>query len=414
MTRRNEDSGLIDLDALMREATVRDTVERHEAPPQSAVAAPPPTPAPVAVRPEARIEAPPPPPTSKAVLPPPSTSSSRMVEEKRPDSAKPSSTKSEKTPTPPIVLDRRPANDIAAPVVVMPAKSVPPAPSTLPSKLEPESLDAVTTPVPPRAERVEREATATARAFALPIAKEASPPAPQRGRSKGVVIGAVLALVAAAGVFAVVRSQRAANAQAATVVAPPVGHSNDNRTAAAAPANADPAPAPAGLNADDLPAVASAAPTPSARVATRGAGHAPAKAEGPAPAATLTEAALEAATPSGAGDLGDAMRGAVGPRDRAAANATEGAGGSNASQVRPSPGAVVGALGSVLPAARACLSADDTVRSGLVVFKSDGTVARVEIKGGKPEDECVRSALAKAKVAPFVDESFSTRVTVRP
>ena len=108
------------------------------------------------------------------------------------------------------------------------------------------------------------------------------------------------------------------------------------------------------------------------------------------------------------------MRGAVGPREQAENTATEKSSGPNASQVRPSPGAVVGALGSVLPEARACLSSDDAARSGLVVFKSDGSVARVEIKGSKPEDDCVRSALSKAKVAPFVDETFSTRVTVRP
>ena len=131
--------------------------------------------------------------------------------------------------------------------------------------------------------------------------------------------------------------------------------------------------------------------------------------------AVLTEADLAGGGPSAAGDLGDAMRGAVGAKDKEnAEKPVETTTGPNAKQVRPSPGAVVGARGSVLPTARACLQPDDSARSGLIVFNNDGSVARVDIKGSKPEDECVRAALSKAKVAPFVDETFSTRVTVRP
>ncbi len=113
--------------------------------------------------------------------------------------------------------------------------------------------------------------------------------------------------------------------------------------------------------------------------------------------------------------LGDAMRNAVGDRERAGESATHEPSGPGASQVRPSPGAVVGALGSVLPNARACLGPDDPIRSGLVVFRSDGTVARVDLQGAKrTTDDCVKTALSNAKVSPFLDESFATRVTVRP
>lgn len=112
-------------------------------------------------------------------------------------------------------------------------------------------------------------------------------------------------------------------------------------------------------------------------------------------------------------DLGEAMRGAVGDHD-APTRPTEPGPTAAAAQLHPSQGALVGAIGAVLPSARACLGPDDPARTGLVVFRSDGAVARVDLGGGTTEDECVRKALAKAKVAPFVEESFSTRVTVRP
>lgn len=113
--------------------------------------------------------------------------------------------------------------------------------------------------------------------------------------------------------------------------------------------------------------------------------------------------------------LGDAMRNAVGDHERAGESATHEPSGPGAAQVRPSPGAVVGALGSVLPGARACLGPDDPIRNGLVVFRSDGTVARVDLQGAKrTTDDCVKTALSNAKVSPFLDETFATRVTVRP
>lgn len=87
---------------------------------------------------------------------------------------------------------------------------------------------------------------------------------------------------------------------------------------------------------------------------------------------------------------------------------------STPTQLRPSAGAVNGAIRTVLPAARACLGAGERERSVSVVFRSDGSVARVELFGNAPEDDCVRGALARAKLSPFADESFSVRITVRP
>ena len=86
----------------------------------------------------------------------------------------------------------------------------------------------------------------------------------------------------------------------------------------------------------------------------------------------------------------------------------------NARTLRPPPGAVIGALNAVLPAARGCLGPDDAIRVGTVTFRSDGVVAKVELANARESDECVKSAIARARVEPFADDSFTTRVTVRP
>ena len=109
------------------------------------------------------------------------------------------------------------------------------------------------------------------------------------------------------------------------------------------------------------------------------------------------------------------MREAVGPRSSADIAVADSTRGGAARQLKPSPGAVLGAISSVLPAARACLGEDDAVRSATIVFKSDGTVARVELAGSAhAADDCIRSALSKARTMPFVDDTFAARATVRP
>lgn len=421
MTRRNEDSGLIDLDALMREAG-GSAETPHAAP----------TPAPTAVRP-APTSVPEPAPSGPPTVRPPA----RVARDKA--ASAPSYAEGDVVDIAPVrsAPASRPSADAPAPAsAAKPARastppassasageraqagagektaSVPPAPSTTPSKLWPDSLEAVTTePLP----RVAEEGEPAGVAATAPV-KASAPP---RGR-RGALLAAALALVALAGAFAVVRARGASDGVATASPPGPTARADDAPPSGAAAAPAGEAPGDLGASMDDLPTAVTAAASASASVARPTSARvngAVAKAQAddePAPAATLTEAALAPSGASAAGDLGDAMRGAVGAREQAKSDGTETTSGPNASQVRPSPGAVVGALGSVLPAARACLGPDDPVRSGLVVFKSDGTVARVELRGSKPEDECVRSALAKAKVAPFVDDTFSTRVTVRP
>ncbi len=133
----------------------------------------------------------------------------------------------------------------------------------------------------------------------------------------------------------------------------------------------------------------------------------------PEPAMTsVVSSVLLPDTPATDSDLGGAMRSAVGARDDVPRTTTNEE--SNARQLRPAPGAVVGAIQAALPEARACLGPDDPIRRGEIVFRSDGSVEKVELEGARATDACIRQALSKAKVAPFVDERFATRVTVRP
>jgi hypothetical protein len=84
---------------------------------------------------------------------------------------------------------------------------------------------------------------------------------------------------------------------------------------------------------------------------------------------------------------------------------------------RPSSGAAQAAVGAVLGAARACIAGHSAPSSATLVFGSSGEVERVSVSGpaaGTPAAGCVESALKKARVQPFVADSFSLGVTVRP
>jgi hypothetical protein len=85
--------------------------------------------------------------------------------------------------------------------------------------------------------------------------------------------------------------------------------------------------------------------------------------------------------------------------------------------MRPSQGALQGALGAVMPSARACLGPDDAISHAAITFGSDGSVVSVGVSGGaagKPAEECIRAALMKARVAPFAQPTFTGSATVRP
>lgn len=270
----------------------------------------------------------------------------------------------------------------------------------------PDSLEAVVVAAPVSAPRV----AVTPRL--PPLVEAPRPPRAARPKARRAVrVAAALAL--AAGLVVVVRrAPRVAEvpmptelvAVAAAKPAPVPAPSHDGL--------ADPASLPVAEEpAHDALRVAPAAP--SARAAAARPSTA-AKPEAPAAPDDAELRAAMAAAPAGApGDLGAALRTAVGAKDEATSAKVDTTD-PNARQLRPSQGAVVGAINSVLPGARACLGPDDPIRSGSIVFRADGAVARVDMKGEKDADACIRAALAKARVAPFVDDTFTTRVTVRP
>ena len=278
----------------------------------------------------------------------------------------------------------------------------------------------------------------------------ASAPAPRR-RSPGRAIGFVVALAAvAAGSFFAVRTIQhsgaaaqspavakaeapAAVAETAGKVAPPPltpagdpgidplslpkkevaaagahhathgwkpSHSGQSLVAKADPKAAkdeeetESAPEPAAPKAPEAKqAVAAAEPAPAAQP----------------PAATSLLSSIKAATDSNAAP-------ATGNDTPVPAAASPGGGAGGAMQ-RPSQGAVTGALGAVLPAARECLGEDDGVSRARVVFGSDGSVQSVSLTGfsaGKPSEACIKGALSKAHVPPFAESSYGATVTVRP
>jgi hypothetical protein len=126
-------------------------------------------------------------------------------------------------------------------------------------------------------------------------------------------------------------------------------------------------------------------------------------------------------TPSGPeGDLGKAMGAAVGAEGKAS-QATPAAGpgpqfAAGSVPQKPSQGAVTGAIGAVLPGARACLGPDDPVSRAAITFTSAGTVQSVSVSGGaagKAAEGCIKGALSKAKLAPFAEPTYTANITVR-
>ena len=166
----------------------------------------------------------------------------------------------------------------------------------------------------------------------------------------------------------------------------------------------------AGTSLSDLPPAASVTASASAVPASTAV-----RAAVPQPAASAQLVAMTDTAPASSGDLGGAMREAVGPRPSADVAVEAPTNGESARQLRPSPGAVVGAIGSVMAEARVCLGDSGIVRHATIVFRSDGTVARVDIAGTpNVADECIRGALSKARTMPFVEDTFAAKATVRP
>ena len=285
-----------------------------------------------------------------------------------------------------------PPTPLPATVRAVPQPQPTPTPAPTPRPKATESLDGIAAVSPPAYEELLDTDAATPRA-------KKSPP---RSRKGAAFTAAALCLAAAAAFVLYQRDRSApapikiASAPTAAVVAPRPAQT----------AQTERAPEPGGVDLNALPAATAVTTTPPAPIAI----NVPAAAAAAKPAATTLALPVTEGEP---GDLGDAMRskaGSMGTKEDTAPSESS----RNARQVRPSPGAVLGAINAALPAARACLGEDDPIRSGTIVFRSDGSVARVDLDGSRPVDPCVKGALMKARVEPFLDDSFTTRLTVRP
>jgi hypothetical protein len=85
--------------------------------------------------------------------------------------------------------------------------------------------------------------------------------------------------------------------------------------------------------------------------------------------------------------------------------------------LKPVLGAVQGAVGTALPAARACLGPDDPIARATLTFRSDGTVEDVAVAGdstARQAEACIRKALLAARLPPFRAPTFTWTATVRP
>ncbi len=235
--------------------------------------------------------------------------------------------------------------------------------------------------------------------------------------------GLVAAAAIAAGGFLFVQSQRAKapDAVGTKEASPPV-------VATVAPVQPAPTAEPAAPVSESVNAAPDtktpdtkahvapkAVPANGARVAAKEVAEAP-KAE---EAAKLSTKDLPPSAAGQEGDLGKAMGAAVGADGKpiqpaAGANGPQFAAGSVPQ--KPSQGAVTGAIGAVLPGARACLGPDDPVSRASITFTSAGSVQSVSVSGGaagKPAEGCIKAALGRAKVAPFAEPAYTANVTVR-
>jgi hypothetical protein len=243
-----------------------------------------------------------------------------------------------------------------------------------------------------------------------------------------VTLGGIVAAAAvAAGVFVGMhraeRSESPATPAAAPVAPPPAVPAAQSPNEA--PQSAPIVPAVRGVDPSTLPPAtrsvagvsAPSAPKPKAPSVT------PAPTTDPAPEAVIPAATATAAPTADKQSLEALMHQAVGVTSSPAPAATTTADSpvaameSGSAPLKPPQGAIQGALGVSLPAARGCLGPDDPISHATITFRSDGSAQKVSISGGavgKPAEACIRSALMNTRVPPFVQATFTASTTVRP
>lgn len=264
-----------------------------------------------------------------------------------------------------------------------------------------------------------------------PAAKEA--PANENRSVTPILVGVGLIAVIGLGVVLTRKPEASATPlQGATVVSaepsktsmPEVKAAVSAPEVKAAPLASGPEPGVVDINALAAPDGSHrAAPRASGLAVHHGADHgkegavasaAPVVSAAPAP----EPVASAAPRPMGSvGDLQEEMRKRVGATDQPVEQPVAGGGGNPAAkQEKPSNAAVLGALGAVRGAVKACIADTDKPTRISVVFQSDGSVRSVSVSGGATggAEACVQAAVRKARVAPFMADSFSTSFSVSP
>ena len=224
-----------------------------------------------------------------------------------------------------------------------------------------------------------------------------SPPSTRspRHRTAFFLGGLGAAVLAAACVFAVVRTR----APEPTAAAPSV---------ASASVMAEPAPAPAAAPAESSVAESPSETPPLETLAQQAPAH-PEKKSGSRPTASGKKPVA-----SSKGAKKDVPPASSDPMMRIAAAPTDSTG---AVPQKPSNGAVQAGLSAVLPKARACLRGDEGASRVTLTFDSSGKVQSSSLAGPaskKPAEACIKAALGKMKLPPFAEPKFSAIVTVRP
>jgi hypothetical protein len=298
-----------------------------------------------------------------------------------------------------------------------PIPSMPPIPASVPPVST--AMPAASTPIGPVA-----QAATSSQVAHLPKKKSGS------GATIALLFGGLVAVsAAAAGTFFFMkhRAQQQLAAMTTTPASPPAATptaATPDTTPAPMAAQADPTPATDDTSMQVTNGKVASRSNAMKGLAIKGATNTAA----PPPAAAKEEPAKvsqadipKTAAAGPAGSLGDEMKKAVGDSDKAG-NPVPAAGPSGPQfapgsvPTKPSQGAVTGALGAVLPAARQCLGPDDPISRAIVVFGSNGSVQSISVSGGaagKPAEGCIKNALKGAKVAPFAEPTYTAPVTIR-
>lgn len=327
--------------------------------------------------------------------------------------------------SPPGGLPPRPSSPPDAARLSAPPASLPPrlsgAPAApLPSTPPPASSSGPLS-TPPSTQRAgeapKGKAAAAAEVKATPAAAEES-----KGSVTPILVG--VGLVAAIGLGVVFTRKPEPPLQVAATTAPPVvSAAPEPKVEPKVEPKAEPSAAPAPSDSGVVDINALAAADASGKAAPRASGPMPKasdKAPDAPPPATTSEPVASAAprVMGSVGELHDEMRKRAGSAEQGPEQADTGPGRNlDAKQEKPSSAAVLGALGAVRSAVKACIADTDKPSRISVTFQSDGSVRSVSVSGGaagKPAEACVVAAVKKARVAPFVAESFSTSFSVSP